>query len=68
MTIKAQVQTMPDGRTRYRFRQWANAQAEPDTWDVEGFEAGDYPSGALCLVPHNSDVTIHSVQVVSLDN
>ncbi|MCB0634325.1 MAG: hypothetical protein R2824_30540 [Saprospiraceae bacterium] len=68
MTIKAQVQTMPDSRTRYRFKQWTSVQAEPATWDVEGFEAGDYPSGALCLVPHNSDVTIHSVQVVSLDN
>lgn len=66
MTIKAQVQTMPDMRTRYRFKQWTNGKPEPGTWDVEGYETGDYPSGALCLVPHNSDVTIHSVQVDSL--
>lgn len=64
--IKTQVATMPDGRTRYRFKQWAEGTPEPMDWDVEGFEAGDYPSGALCLVPHNSDVTIHEVRVEPL--
>ena len=42
------------------------AVPEPDAWDVEGFEEDDYDSGALCLVPHNSDVTIHSVRVGKL--
>jgi hypothetical protein len=62
--IKTQVMTTPDGRTRYRFKQWAETKKEPKFWDVEGFEANDYASGALCLVPHNSDVTIHTVQVI----
>jgi len=65
--IKAQVASLPDGRTRYRFKQWADGAPEPIAWDVEGLEAGDYPSGALCLVPHNSDVTIHEVRVEPLD-
>lgn len=64
--IKTQVSTLSDGKTRYRFKQWSKSSAEPEDWDVEGFEVQDYPSGALCLVPHNSDVTIHSVRVEPL--
>lgn len=64
--VKTQVATLPDGRTRYRFKQWPEGRPEPLDWDVEGFESGDYPSGALCLVPHNSDVTIHEVSVEPL--
>lgn len=66
MFVKTQVATLNDGRTRYRFKQWMATESEPDDWDVEGLEADDYPSGALCLVPHNSDVTIHRVQVEPL--
>lgn len=66
MFVKTQVATMDDGRTRYRFKQWMDGAPEPLAWDVEGFEIGDYPSGALCLVPHNSDVTIHEVRVEPL--
>lgn len=64
--IKTQVATMPDGRTRYRFKQWTDGEPEPTAWDVEGFEEDDYLSGALCLVPHNSDVTIHETRVEPL--
>lgn len=67
MRIKTQVATMSDGRTRYRFKQWLDGRSEPLYWDVEGFESNDYPSGALCLVPHNSDVTIHEVWVEPLN-
>jgi len=64
---KTQVTTLPDGRTRYRFKQlYERQQEEPSGSDVEGLEANDYPSGALCLVPHNSDVTIHKVDVQPL--
>lgn len=66
MFVKTQVSSLPDGRTRYRFKQWMTDELEPIGWDVEGLEANDYPSGALCLVPHNSDVTIHSVAVEAL--
>jgi hypothetical protein len=61
--FKTQIRTMEDGRSRYRFKQWQQSQPEPATWDVEGFETDDYTSGSLCLVPHNSDVTIHRVEI-----
>lgn len=61
--IRAQVMTLPDGQSRYRFKQWSKKEAEPTVGDIEDFETDDYPSGALCLVPHNSDVTIHRVKV-----
>ena len=63
LRIRTQVATMKDGRSRYRFKQWIAGQSEPVDWDIEGYEANDYPSGALCLVPHNSGVTIQSVSV-----
>jgi len=65
LNFKAEVETMSDGNTRYRFKQWIKGDAEPNDWDIIGYEDGknDFESGALCLVPHNSDVTIHSVLV-----
>lgn len=61
--IKTQIVTLADASSRYRFKQWKVGESEPLPWDVEGLETGDYPSGALCLVPHNSDVTIHELRV-----
>lgn len=67
MFIKGQVRTMEDGRTRYRYKQWMAESDEPGQWDVEGFDnMNDYPSGAICLVPHNSDVTLHEVKIEPL--
>lgn len=69
MHIKAQVSTLPNGDTRYRFKQWMYGITEPKDWDVEGIEVGnrDFRSGALCLVPHNSDVTIHKISVIPIE-
>lgn len=50
---KTQVVTLPDGRSRYRFKHWQEGQSEPAAWDVEGLEEGE--SGALCLVQHNAN-------------
>ncbi len=61
--IRARVETRKDGKSMYQFKQWMADQPEPAAWDLTGYEADDYPSGALCLVPHNSDVTIHSVDI-----
>jgi hypothetical protein len=57
---------MPDGRSRYRFKQLHDGHGEPADWDVEGFEVDDEFSGSLCLVAHNSTVTIHNVCVEPL--
>ena len=66
--IRTQVRTLEDGSTLYRFKTWPADEAEPSTWHAEGIEPGhlDYPSGALLLVPHNSDVTIHEVSATPL--
>ncbi len=66
--VRAQVQTLSNRRSRYRFKQWNEDQPEPNEWSVESTEApeSDHPSGALCLVPHNTDVTIHQVQVTPI--
>ena len=63
MHIKASVKTLADGRSQYQFKQWLSDANEPNGWDVIGLEEKDYPSGSLCLVPHNSDVTLHRVEV-----
>ena len=66
--VCAQVRDTDDNRTLYRFKQWNQDQPEPTAWSVESSEppATDYPSGALCLVPHNTDVTIHQVEVTRI--
>jgi len=66
MQLRAQVQTRADGRTQYRYKQWLEEDAEPHAWDVEGLEEDDLAGGALCLVPHNADVTIHEVDAQPL--
>jgi len=69
MHVKAQVTTLPNGDTEYSFKQWMMGTDEPAQWDIVGIEDGkrDFRSGALCLVPHNSDVTIHQVLVKEID-
>lgn len=68
LRIKAQVATISSGDTRYRFKLWAEGEPEPLAWGVEHIEKGDedFPSGSLCLVPHNTDVTYHEIRVEPL--
>ncbi len=63
--LKCRVETLQNGNTQYSFKKWNEGENEPDKWDVTGIEKPDldYPSGAQCLVPHNSDVTIHEVKI-----
>ena len=65
MNFRAQVSTLPDGSTRYRFKKWLLSDPEPFHWDVTGVEepGNDYSSGSFCIVPHNSNVTIHQAVV-----
>jgi len=65
--IRSQVTSAPKGQSIYRFKQWMNEEDEPQGWDITGKEENDYFSGSLCLVPHNSDVTIHKIQIKSVD-
>jgi len=66
--LKAQVTTLPDGRSRYRVKQWNDDAPEPPGWAVEGTEAAgeDVPAGSLLVVPHNTDVTVHEIHVVPM--
>lgn len=64
--IKSQVISTGQGKSRYSFKQWLDGEMEPSMWDVSGAEIQDYESGSLCLVPHNSDVTIHSIRVIPI--
>lgn len=47
-----------------------NLRMTETTLNLEGFENlpgwRDYLSGSLCIVPHNSDVTVHEVTVAPL--
>ena len=66
--LKAQVTTLPDGRSRYRVKHWNDGMPEPPSWAVEGVEAAgeDVPAGSFLVVPHNTDVTVHDIHVVPL--
>lgn len=68
LRIRAQVATLEDGQHVYRFKQWNEGEPEPLEWDVEALEerSRDFESGAFCIVPHNSDVTIHRVEAILL--
>lgn len=68
LLVRAQVGTLPDGRSRYRFKHWPASRPEPADWHIEAVKAAglEHPSGSLCLVAHNSDVTIHEVSVTPL--
>jgi hypothetical protein len=63
--LKGEVKTMPDGRHRYRNKIWSPDRNELDFWAVESFEdpAGDFGSGSLLLIAHNSDVTFRRLTI-----
>lgn len=67
--IRAQVRDTTDGQTHYSFKQWNEGESEPAEWSVQSMEPfeTDLSTGALCIVPHNSEVTIHSITVRPLD-
>ena len=67
--LKAKVETLPSGDSHYSFKHWSVGAEEPTQWMVENREAGstDRQSGSLIVVPHNSDITIHRVQVLPLE-
>lgn len=64
--MKHRVETMPDGRSRYRVKLWPAVESEPENWDLERFESDDLASGSACLIAHHSDVTFGNVSVVPI--
>ena len=67
--MKHQVQTLSDGRSRYRTKLWPVREQEPTPWDLVRYEpVDDVPTGSALLLAHHSDVTFGNVHVVSLEN
>lgn len=66
--MKHRVETLDDGRSRYRTKLWPADEPEPNEWDfVREEPTDDVPNGSALLLAHHSDVTFGNVQVVSLD-
>jgi hypothetical protein len=66
--VRAQVESLSNGKNRYRFKHWIASENEPADWAVTQIEEADTDpaSGSLLIVPHNSDITLHAVSVNSL--
>lgn len=65
--MKHRVETLTDGRSRYRVKLWPSDKTEPSPWDLERTEPDDLLSGSACLIAHHSDVTFGDVTVRSLE-
>lgn len=65
--MKHRVETLIDGRSRYRVKLWPDDEPEPEKWDFERFEPGDLQSGSALLIAHHTDVTFGNVRVVPVD-
>lgn len=65
--MKARVESLARGQTRYQAKIWPAGEAEPRKWAVESMEGPeDVSSGCLLLVAHNSDVTFGNLEVKPL--
>lgn len=64
--MKHRVETMADGRSRYRVKLWPAEGTEPTEWDLERFEDGDIASGSALLLTHHAEATFGNVTVRSL--
>ena len=58
-----EIETVGDGRSRYRVKLWPVGEAEPEPWDLERYESGDLESGSALLLAHHADVTFGNVTV-----
>src|SRR5919106_3900843 len=72
--LKALCQTLPDdaqgrGVTRYAFKFWPAAAAEPDSWDWEHVQvsADALRRGGVALVAHHVDASFGDISVVPLE-
>jgi hypothetical protein len=65
--MKHRVETLADGRSRYRVKLWPQHDSEPEDWDLERYETGDLASGSALLLTHHADATFGNIGVVPLD-
>ena len=71
--LKALCQTLPDdaegrGVTRYAFKFWHEATAEPSSWDWEHVQVSEHAlrRGGVALVAHHVDASFGDISVVPL--
>jgi hypothetical protein len=71
--LKALCQTLPDdaegrGVTRYAFKLWPAATAEPSSWDWEHVQVSEHAlrRGGVALVAHHVDASFGDISVVPL--
>ncbi|MCC7408708.1 MAG: hypothetical protein IT442_11600 [Phycisphaeraceae bacterium] len=59
---KFRVQSRPNATSRYAAKYWADGEAEPDAWMIEGDgQAGELAAGSALLVAHHTDITYGNV-------
>ena len=61
--MKHRVETLADGRSRYRVKLWPINEQEPNNWDLERFEPNDLQFGSVLLLAHHTEVTFGNVLV-----
>ncbi len=61
--FKAQVVTLTENTTRYRFKVWNASSSEPQPWLMEIVEDNGPMSGAIALITHHSDTDFGNVHV-----
>jgi hypothetical protein len=71
--LKARCQTLPDdakgrGVTRYAFKLWPAATAEPSSWDWEHVQVSEHAlrRGGVALAAHHIDASFGDISVVPL--
>jgi hypothetical protein len=68
-SLKARVETQPDGSALYSCKLWPNNSSEPENWDLQtkkDSDLNDVKGGSVLLVAHNSEVTFGNIKVIPL--
>ncbi len=66
--LKAQVDNIDKGLTRYRVKIWSEESEEPENWQLTAVEGErDLQSGSALLIAHNTDVTFGNVSIIPIN-
>jgi len=64
-TFKIDIKSSGTGPALYRFKVWQTGTEEPSGWDLEGFGLnGEAQNGAVLIVLHYAEATIHNVSII----